>query len=47
MDFHNELKKLSIELSSEESKKFELYYDYLIEINQVMNLTAITEKDQV
>ena len=28
-------------------EQFQIYYEYLIEINQVMNLTAITQKDEV
>lgn len=40
--------KMDIEISEEQLEKFQLYYDYLLKINQVMNLTAITkEKDIV
>ena len=47
MDFNVELKKLNIECTSDILNKFELYYNKLIEVNSYMNLTAITEHDQV
>ncbi|MDE5856629.1 MAG: 16S rRNA (guanine(527)-N(7))-methyltransferase RsmG [Anaeroplasmataceae bacterium] len=47
MNFHNELEKLGIVLDERKTKQFEDYYQKLIEVNQVMNLTAITEKDEV
>ncbi|MCM1130216.1 MAG: 16S rRNA (guanine(527)-N(7))-methyltransferase RsmG [Roseburia sp.] len=47
MNFHNELEKLGIVLDERKIKQFEEYYLKLIEVNQVMNLTAITEKDEV
>ncbi|MDE5546520.1 MAG: 16S rRNA (guanine(527)-N(7))-methyltransferase RsmG [Anaeroplasmataceae bacterium] len=47
MNFHNELEKLGIVLDERKTKQFEEYYQRLIEVNQVMNLTAITEKDEV
>lgn len=37
----------NIELSEKQLEQFQLYYEYLIEVNQVMNLTAITQKDEV
>lgn len=40
-------KQLGIELSDEQCKQFELYYEHLVEKNKVMNLTGITEKDEV
>ena len=45
--FIEELKKLNI--SSEQNKllKLKKYYEILIEKNKVMNLTAITEIDEV
>lgn len=47
MDFKVELKKLNIEPSEDIMNKFELYYNKLVEVNSYMNLTAITEHDQV
>lgn len=40
-------KQLGIELSDEQCKQFQLYYEHLVEKNKVMNLTGITEKDEV
>lgn len=40
-------KKINIEISSEQLFQFDKYYNMLIEKNKVMNLTAITEKDEV
>lgn len=39
--------KLNIELTDEQIHQFEVYYDLLIETNKVMNLTAITELEEV
>ena len=36
-----------VELSTEQLEQFQLYYEMLVEKNKVMNLTAITEKDEV
>ncbi|MDE6660946.1 MAG: 16S rRNA (guanine(527)-N(7))-methyltransferase RsmG [Anaeroplasmataceae bacterium] len=47
MNFHNELEKLGIVLDERKTNLFEVYYNKLIEVNQVMNLTAITEKEEV
>lgn len=47
MNFVDEVKKLGIELSAEQLDKFNIYYNYLIEVNQVMNLTAITKENEV
>lgn len=47
MNFEEELKKLNIELTEEASSKFSAYYKRLVEVNEVMNLTAITEHDEV
>lgn len=38
---------LGISLSNEQCDQFLRYYDFLIEKNRVMNLTGITEKNQV
>jgi len=40
-------KQLGIELSDRQQEQFELYYEYLVEQNEVMNLTAITEYEEV
>ena len=45
--FVNDLKQLHIELSDETIQQFVDYYDLLIEWNAVMNLTAITDFDEV
>ncbi len=47
MDFKSELEKLNINLTDEMKNKFELYYSKLVEVNSYMNLTAITEHDEV
>ncbi len=39
--------KLNIELSDQQIKQFQIYYEMLVETNKVMNLTAITELDEV
>ena len=41
------LKDINIELSDEMTGQFERYYELLIETNRVMNLTSITEKEDV
>ena len=41
------LEKLSIPITKEQIKQFQIYYDLLVEWNQKMNLTAITELDDV
>lgn len=41
------LRELNIDLSEDQIKQFELYYELLIEWNSVMNLTSITEYDEV
>jgi 16S rRNA (guanine527-N7)-methyltransferase len=46
-DFINELEKNNIFPTSDQLNKLEKYYELLIEYNKVMNLTGITEKDQV
>ena len=39
--------KMNITLSDGQLEQFDRYYHMLIEKNKVMNLTAITEKDEV
>ncbi len=46
-NFIKELKKINIELSEEQLNQLEKYYELLIEWNEKINLTNITEKDQV
>lgn len=40
-------RKLNIELSDKQIEQFQIYYEMLVETNKVMNLTAITELDEV
>lgn len=43
----NECKKIGVELTEAQIHQFQAYYDFLIEKNKVMNLTAITEYKEV
>lgn len=45
--FIDEVKKLGIEVTDEKLINLEKYYNLLIEYNNVMNLTAITKKEDV
>lgn len=45
--FNKGLSELNIELSTEQIQQFLDYYELLVEKNKVMNLTAITEFDEV
>lgn len=45
--FLEELKKISVELTETQLQQFCVYYELLIEKNKVMNLTGITEWDEV
>lgn len=45
--FKSELEKLEISISEEQLEQFISYYEMLIEKNKVMNLTAITDFDEV
>lgn len=45
--FINDLKAIGIELSDEQLEQFLTYYEMLIEKNKVMNLTAITDFDEI
>ena len=47
MNFKEELFELNIELTEEVSSRFDTYYKRLVSVNEVMNLTAITEHDEV
>ncbi|MBM6853528.1 16S rRNA (guanine(527)-N(7))-methyltransferase RsmG [Mediterraneibacter glycyrrhizinilyticus] len=46
-EFEKGLKELGITLSSEQREQFDKYYELLVEWNKVMNLTGITEYDEV
>ncbi len=39
--------KTEIEITDKQLEQFQIYFDYMIEMNQVMNLTAITEMKEV
>ena len=41
------LNRINIDITDDQVKQFEKYYEMLVEKNKVMNLTAITEKDEV
>jgi len=45
--FLEEVNKISIELSENQLEQFRIYYEMLVEKNKVMNLTGITEWDEV
>ena len=45
--FIEELKKLGITLNSNQLEQLNKYFELLVEYNKVMNLTGITEKDEV
>ena len=45
--FRNSMNSIVIELTNSQLNAFETYYDMLIDRNKVMNLTAITEFDEV
>ena len=45
--FINELKMLDIQVTEKKLEQLQKYYDLLIEYNKVMNLTGITDKEEV
>lgn len=45
--FEKELSNIGICLTDEQKKQFDKYYEMLVEWNKVMNLTGITEYDEV
>ena len=47
MDFKGEAIKLGINYDSVMDEKFNIFYEELIRVNEYMNLTAITERDEV
>ena len=46
-EFQQQLAQKGIELSPLQMQQFETYYELLVEWNEKMNLTAITEKKEV
>ena len=47
MDFKKEVLNLGLQLNNNQEEKFLTYFTELVEVNKYMNLTAITEKDEV
>src|SRR5690625_7390326 len=47
MQFVNELKKHNINIKEQQLEQFNLYYNLLVEWNKKVNLTAITNKEEV
>lgn len=47
MEFKELVEKLNISINADMLNKYELYFNKLIEVNEYMNLTAITEKNEV
>ena len=47
MDFKKELLNLNLNIDDVMLDKFEIFYNELIRVNEYMNLTAITEHDEV
>lgn len=45
--FQSSLKEKGVQLSDKQLSQFERYYELLVEWNEKMNLTAITEKEEV
>ena len=45
--FIEEIKKIGIEVTEKKLNQLEIYYNMLIEYNKVMNLTGITDKNEV
>lgn len=45
--FLSELNNIGVELSKKQLEQFRIYYEMLVEKNKVMNLTGITEWDEV
>ena len=45
--FIEELKKINIEITQKQLDQLERYYELLVEWNEKINLTNITEKEQV
>ena len=46
-NFIEELKKINIEITEQQLEQLNKYFELLIEYNKIMNLTGITDKEQV
>lgn len=46
-EFRAELAKHGVKLSDEQMQQFQTYYEFLVAINEHVNLTAITKQDEV
>ena len=46
-EFISALQELKIDITDQQLRKLETYYELLIQYNKVMNLTGITEKEAV
>ena len=47
MNFNNLLKEIGITLSDRQLKQFDIYFKFLVEYNNYVNLTAITDEEDV
>ena len=47
MDFNTLLKDIDIVLNARQLEQFEIYFKFLVEYNENVNLTAITEEEEV
>ena len=47
MDFNSLLKEIDVVLSPRQLEQFKIYFEFLVEYNNYVNLTAITEKEEV
>lgn len=47
MDFNSLLKEIDITLTDRQLEQFHVYFKFLVEYNEVVNLTAITEEEDV
>ena len=47
MNYKESFKNLNIELTDEQLRLFEIYYTFLLEYNQITNLTRITDHEEV
>ena len=47
MDFNSLLSKIDITLSNRQLEQFDIYFKFLVEYNEVVNLTAITDEEEV
>lgn len=47
MDFNSLLNNIDIKLSDRQLEQFKTYFEFLVEYNEVVNLTAITEEEEV